>query len=105
MDCRITEVEWAISYGATGIDLVIDRSLVNNGQFIKLYSDVQAIKQVTGPSIRLRTILSVSELNSNENVYKAAMVAMMAGSDFIVTSTGTCDINIINFNKISFENC
>jgi len=93
MGSRLSEVEWAITYGAKGIDLVIDRRLVICGKFKKLYRDIKAIKTITGPTITLKTILSVSELYSYENVYKAAMVAMMAGSDFIVTSTGMFNKN------------
>jgi len=93
MSSRLSEVEWAISYGAKGIDLVIDRRLVVCGKFKKLYNDIKAIKNMTGTKITLKTILSVSELCSYENVYKAAMVAMMAGSDFVVTSTGMFDKN------------
>lgn len=93
MSSRLSEVEWAITYGAKGIDLVIDRRLVICGKFEKLYNDVKTIKNKIGETITLKTILSVSELYSYENVYKAAMVAMMAGSDFVVTSTGMFDKN------------
>lgn len=88
MSSRLCEVEWAITHGATGIDLVIDRRLVLMGKFKKLYTEVNTVKKMTGSTIMLKTILSVSELCTNRNIYKAAMVAMMAGSDFIVTSTG-----------------
>jgi deoxyribose-phosphate aldolase len=89
LSCRITEVEYAISHGAAEIDIVIDRGLAISGNFEELYYDLRAIKSLCiKGNITLKTILSVSELDSNQTVYKAAMTAMMAGSDFIKTSTG-----------------
>lgn len=86
---RISEVEYAISNGAAEIDIVIDRGLALSGDFMKLYNDLRAIKSVCiNGNVTLKTILSVSELGSYQMVYKVAMVAMMAGSDFIKTSTG-----------------
>lgn len=89
LSCRITEVEYAISQGAAEIDIVIDRGLAISGDFERLYQDLRAIKSlcIIG-NVTLKTILSVTELDSYETVYKASMTAMMAGSDFIKTSTG-----------------
>lgn len=89
LSSRIAEVEYAISQGAAEIDIVIDRGLANGGNFIRLYNDIRAIKSVCiNGNVILKTILSVTELNSYETIYKVAMIAMMAGSDFIKTSTG-----------------
>lgn len=89
LSSRIAEVEYAISQGAAEIDIVIDRGLANSGNFIRLYNDIRAIKSVCiNGNVTLKTILSVTELNSYETIYKVAMMAMMAGSDFIKTSTG-----------------
>lgn len=89
LSCRITEVEYAISHGAAEIDLVIDRGLAIGGNFEELYHDLRAIKCLcVRENVALKTILSVAELDSNETLYKVAMTAMMAGSDFIKTSTG-----------------
>ncbi|KAF0755682.1 putative deoxyribose-phosphate aldolase, partial [Aphis craccivora] len=86
---RITEVEYAISQGAAEIDIVIDRGLANIGDFKRLYHDLRSIKSVcVNGDVTLKTILSVTELDSYHTVYKVAMTAMMAGSDFIKTSTG-----------------
>lgn len=89
LSSRITEVEYAISQGAAEIDIVIDRGLANIGDFKRLYHDLRSIKSVcVNGDVTLKTILSVTELDSYHTVYKVAMTAMMAGSDFIKTSTG-----------------
>lgn len=89
LSSRIAEVEYAISHGASEIDIVIDRGIVIDGDFQKLYNDLRAIKCIcNNGEVVLKTILSVSELGSYSLIYKAAMTAMMAGSDFIKTSTG-----------------
>lgn len=89
MSSRISEVEYAISHGVAEIDIVIDRGLALSGDFMRLYNDLRAIKCVCiNGNVTLKTILSVSELGSYQMVYNVAMVAMMAGSDFIKTSTG-----------------
>lgn len=88
---QISEVEHAILHGAKEIDLVIDRGLTINGDFRSLYLNISVIKNIcTKNHIKLKTILSVTELESFTIVYKAAMTALMAGSDFISTSTGMC---------------
>lgn len=92
LGCRISEVEYAIGQGATEIDMVIDRALVLTGNYAQLYNELRAIKcACIAGKVTLKTILSVSELGSYQAVYKACMTAMMAGSDFIKTSTGMLD--------------
>jgi len=89
LSSRIAEIEYAIINGAAEIDVVIDRGIAIEENFQKLYNDLRTIKFVCiNGNVTLKTILSVSELNSNELVFKTAMTAMMAGSDFIKTSTG-----------------
>lgn len=94
LGCRVSEVEYAIIRGAAEIDIVIDRGLANNGDFQKLYNELRAIKSLcVNGNVLLKTILSVTELGSYETVYKASMTAMMAGSDFIKTSTGVYGVS------------
>jgi deoxyribose-phosphate aldolase len=85
---RLEEIRMAVANGATEIDVVIDRSLVLTHQWEKLYQEIQQMKEACGPKTHMKTILAVGELGSLANVYKASLVAMMAGSDFIKTSTG-----------------
>lgn len=92
---RLEEVRYAIQYGAQEIDIVIDRSLVLEHNWKQLYDELAAIRNVCNEkeNICLKTILSTGELLNLANVYKAAMVAMMAGADFIKTSTGKEAVN------------
>ncbi|XP_044750816.1 deoxyribose-phosphate aldolase [Coccinella septempunctata] len=90
---RLDEIKHAIEQGATEIDVVINRTLVLTGKWQELYQEIQQMKEICGPTIHMKTILAVGELDSFNNVYKASLVAMMAGSDFIKTSTGKESIN------------
>lgn len=87
LETRLAEIRWAVDKGANEIDIVIDRSLVINKLWVDLYQEIQKMKEACG-NAHLKTILAVGELGSFDNVYKASLVAMMAGSDFIKTSTG-----------------
>ncbi|KAI6658114.1 Deoxyribose-phosphate aldolase [Oopsacas minuta] len=89
---RIDEIRTAIEYGATEIDIVINRTLVLTGRWTELYNEVCEMKQACG-SVPLKTILGTGQLGTLTNVYKASLVSMMAGSDFIKTSTGKEVVN------------
>lgn len=73
--------------------MVVDRSLVLLNQWQQLYDELVEMRKVCGETVHLKTILAIGECGSMENVYKASMVAMMAGSDFIKTSTGKESVN------------
>ena len=60
-----------------------------------MYEEVKAMKSVCGPDVHMKAILAVGELASMNNVYKASLVCMMAGADFIKTSTGKEAVNAI----------
>ncbi|KAJ3654817.1 hypothetical protein Zmor_013976 [Zophobas morio] len=90
---RLEEIRYAVEKGATEIDIVIDRSLVLTGQWELLYQEIQQMKEACGPKAHMKAILATGELGTLNNVYKASLVAMMAGSDFIKTSTGKESIN------------
>jgi len=90
---RIAEIHAAVEYGATEIDIVIPRWTVLNGEWRALYDDVKACKDACGPDVHMKTILAIGECATMTNVYKASMVSMMAGSDFIKTSTGKEGVN------------
>ncbi|KAL4718698.1 hypothetical protein ACJJTC_004996 [Scirpophaga incertulas] len=89
---RLEEIRLAIESGATEIDVVIDRSLVLTGQWTTLYQEVQEMRKACH-NVHLKVILGVGELGTYENIYKASMVSMYAGADFIKTSTGKEAIN------------
>ncbi|KAJ8732660.1 hypothetical protein PYW07_015259 [Mythimna separata] len=92
LETRLQEITYAVSSGATEIDVVLDRSLALTGKWDELYYEVQQMRKACNKA-HLKVILGVGELGSYENIYKASMVSMMAGADFIKTSTGKEAVN------------
>ncbi|RWR10972.1 deoxyribose-phosphate aldolase [Paenirhodobacter populi] len=84
---RLAEITYAIEQGAAEIDIVITRAHVLLGNWSALYDEIAAMRAACGPA-HLKTILATGELGTLTNVYRASMVAMQAGADFIKTSTG-----------------
>ena len=80
------------SEGAGEIDIVITRAHVLLGEWQALYDEVAAMREACGAA-HLKAILGTGDLKTLRNVYKASMVAMQAGADFIKTSTGKEDVN------------
>ncbi|ALC42485.1 CG8525, partial [Drosophila busckii] len=93
LQTRLQEISHAILAGATEIDIVINRQLVLVGDWEALYNEVLLMRSACGEHALLKTILAIGELGTMENVYKAAMVCMLAGADFIKTSTGKEFVN------------
>jgi deoxyribose-phosphate aldolase len=86
-DLRVAEIRASVAAGAREIDVVITRAHVLTGHWQALYDEVRAFREACGEA-HLKTILGVGELATLTNVARASLVAMMAGSDFIKTSTG-----------------
>ena len=84
---RIEEIRDSVSAGALEIDIVITRAHVFSGNWEALYQEITSFREACGDS-HLKTILGTGELGSLRNVAKASLVCMMAGADFIKTSTG-----------------
>ena len=84
---RLEEIRASTAAGATEIDIVVTRAHVLTGNWEALYDEVRAFREACGEA-HMKTILATGELATMSNVAKASMVAMMAGSDFIKTSTG-----------------
>ncbi|HJP83756.1 MAG TPA: deoxyribose-phosphate aldolase [Fimbriimonadaceae bacterium] len=89
---RIEEIRASVEAGASEIDIVITRSLVLNNEWTALYDEVSAFREACGDA-HLKSILATGELGTLRNVQKASVIAMMAGSDFIKTSTGKESVN------------
>jgi len=89
---RLAEIHASVAAGAGEIDIVITRSHVLNGDWPALYDEVRAFREACGPA-HLKTILATGELGTLRNVARASLVAMMAGADFIKTSTGKEPVN------------
>ena len=84
---RIDEIRRSVEAGADEIDIVITRAHVFGGRWQELYDEVAAFKQACGP-VHMKAILGTGDLLTLRNVGRASVVAMMAGADFIKTSTG-----------------
>lgn len=89
---RLQEIRASVSAGAREIDIVITRGHVLTGNWEALYDEVRQMREACGDA-RLKSILATGELATMRNVAKASLVAMMAGSDFIKTSTGKENVN------------
>jgi len=92
LSTRLEEIRQAVRDGATEIDIVINRNLALNGDWRGVYDELIQMKLSCGHA-HMKSILAVGELATLTNVYKASLVAMMAGSDFIKTSTGKENVN------------
>lgn len=84
---RLEEIEASVADGAEEIDIVITREHVLTQSWQALYDEVKAFREACGDA-HLKAILATGELGTLRNVYRASLVCMMAGSDFIKTSTG-----------------
>ncbi|XP_071773390.1 deoxyribose-phosphate aldolase [Centroberyx gerrardi] len=89
---RLEEVRMAVADGAAEIDIVINRTLPLTGQWEAMYDEIRQFREACGDA-HMKTILAIGELGTFTNVYKASLVSMMAGSDFIKTSTGKEAVN------------
>lgn len=91
---RLEEVRASVAAGAREIDVVITRANVLNGEWEALYDEVRAFREACGDA-HIKVILGTGELSTLRNIARASMVAMMAGADFIKTSTGKESINAV----------
>ncbi|MBK8432381.1 MAG: deoxyribose-phosphate aldolase [Chloroflexi bacterium] len=90
---RLEGIEKLVEEGAREIDIVIGREHVFTGNWGALYEEVQAYRRACGDTAHLKTIIETGDLATLTNVYRASMVCMMAGADFIKTSTGKAKTN------------
>jgi len=84
---RLEEIKYSVKAGADEIDIVISRRLVLEGKWNKLYDEVKSFRNACGKA-HLKTIIATGDLGNLNNIAKASQVCMMAGADFIKTSTG-----------------
>lgn len=89
---RLAEIRYAVDQGAAEIDIVIHRAQVLLQDWAALHDEIAAMREACGDA-HMKAILATGDLKTLRNVYKASMVAMQAGADFIKTSTGKEDVN------------
>ena len=91
-DLRVKEIEASVAAGAKEIDIVITRGHVLTQNWQALYEEVKTFRAAAGQA-HLKAILGTGDIVTLRNVAKASMIAMMAGADFIKTSTGKESMN------------
>jgi deoxyribose-phosphate aldolase len=89
---RVEEIRASVAAGAAEIDVVITRAHVLGGHWERLYDEIQTFRAACGQA-HLKVILATGDLATLDNVARASRVAMMAGADFIKTSTGKEAVN------------
>lgn len=89
---RVAEIGESVKAGAAEIDIVISRRHVLTGNWQALYDEMRAFRDACGEA-HVKAILATGELGSLRNVARASLVCMMAGADFIKTSTGKESVN------------
>jgi len=87
MAVKLADTREAVAAGADDIDMVIDRGAFLSGRYLEVYEQIQSVKNACGAA-HLKVILETGELSTLDNVRRASWIAMMAGADFIKTSTG-----------------
>jgi deoxyribose-phosphate aldolase len=92
VETKIKEIEASVRDGAREIDIVIERGMVLRGDWQALYDQVRAFRKACGEA-HIKTILGTGELATQTNIAKASLVCMLAGADFIKTSTGKEKVN------------
>ncbi|MBN1119959.1 MAG: deoxyribose-phosphate aldolase [Anaerolineae bacterium] len=89
---RIGEIKASVEAGAKEIDIVLHREYVLTGNWPAVYDEVKQFRAACGDA-HIKTILATGDLGTLRNVYQASLVCMMAGADFIKTSTGKESVN------------
>ena len=89
---RLKEIEASVAAGAQEIDIVISRRHVLTGNWQALYDEMAQMREACGPA-HVKAILATGELGTLRNVARTSLVLMMAGADFIKTSTGKESVN------------
>ena len=88
LEVKLADTRSAVQAGADEIDMVIDRGAFLTGDYQRVYDEIVAVKQACGEQAHLKVILETGELVTYDNVRRASWLAMLAGADFVKTSTG-----------------
>ena len=89
---RIAEIKEVVGFGVDEVDIVINRKLALNKEWNELFNELKLMRKASEKKT-LKTILATGDLPNLKDVYIASIVAMLAGSDFIKTSTGKEAVN------------
>nr|WP_234444196.1 deoxyribose-phosphate aldolase [Streptomyces sp. NRRL S-1868] len=92
LDVKLADTRAAVAAGADEIDMVIDRGAFLAGRYLQVYEEIQQVKAECGTA-HLKVIFENGELATYDNIRRASWLAMLAGADFIKTSTGKVAVN------------
>ncbi|MDY0076802.1 MAG: deoxyribose-phosphate aldolase [Bacteroidales bacterium] len=87
LELKLKEVEFAVAQGADEVDMVISRGTFLQGDYDTVFEEIKAVKKSCGPA-HLKVILETGELSTVDNIRRASEIALLAGADFLKTSTG-----------------
>jgi deoxyribose-phosphate aldolase len=99
LDVKLGDVREAVAAGADEIDMVIDRGAFLAGDYMKVHDEIRAVKEASGAA-RLKVIFETGELSTYDNIRRASWIGMLAGADFIKTSTGKVGVNATPANTL-----
>ena len=88
LEVKLADTRSAITAGADEVDMVIDRGAFLSGEYQLVFDEIAAVRDACGDAAHLKVILETGELATLDNVRRASWLAMLAGADFIKTSTG-----------------
>ena len=91
-DLKVKDVEYCVNEGADEVDMVISRGTFLAGRYDEVFNEIKTIKETCGNKAKLKVILETGELKTVENIRKASETAILAGADFIKTSTGKISV-------------
>ncbi len=92
IEIKLMEVKYAVQQGTDEVDMVISRGKFLEGKYQEVYDEICAIREVC-KNVTLKVILETGELKTPQNIYRASQIAIIAGADFIKTSTGKVSVN------------
>ncbi|MFD7914133.1 deoxyribose-phosphate aldolase [Streptomyces sp. NPDC059752] len=101
---KLADTRDAVAAGADEIDMVIDRGAFLAGRYLETYELIKTIKEACvredGSAARLKVIFETGELSTYDNIRRASWIGMLAGADFIKTSTGKVGVNATPANTL-----
>ncbi|MDT0342283.1 deoxyribose-phosphate aldolase [Streptomyces litchfieldiae] len=96
---KLADTREAVAAGADEVDMVIDRGAFLSGRYLQVFEEIVAVKEACGPA-HLKVILENGELATYDAIRRASWLAMLAGADFIKTSTGKVGVNATPANTL-----
>ncbi|MGK5632086.1 deoxyribose-phosphate aldolase [Streptomyces sp. URMC 123] len=101
---KLADTRDAVAAGADEIDMVIDRGAFLAGHYLRVFEEIKAVKEACvredGSAARLKVIFETGELSTYDNIRRASWLGMLAGADFIKTSTGKVAVNATPANTL-----